>query len=359
MNKYLKKSLAILGLAMSLTTTGCQSNDQSSADYVRQELERQFENERESFQMEKEKLISELDIEKEKVASLNKELHDIKEKYGVRGEADYLKEDLEMLVIQNGSLVEYRFVESDGIHVSENDNLKRIISIFNSVTENEKKYFMESYTYINDDRCESYHDYSYSGEQFYFIPDYNLFYKNFLTSEVIPFPEEYCDQKIYSYDDLVEIEKILNEKKYINFDENERKYNVDNLMLVNLNGRYVFLVAEDIICSINSSPLTMEEWFLYRYCRSVTDSNFAIRYKSKASMDYEWNKDTYTFLFDDISCTTFEKYQEYGDLIEWNYDNIVFEEYVSKYFDSDIVSYEDIKKVESELNYSLNYSLRK
>ena len=356
----MKKRFTVLLLFMSLMVTACQNNEKS-LEQMKQELEKDYENKRKNLQQDKEELMrmvmsleKSLEVEQEKAISLEDELNMLKEKYGIRGENDYSKNDLILLAIQDYGKLTYRFIEYVDSKSIEKEKGKQDIENYNAsegFSLNHYLYFLQNGNVTSRD----YTSFNDGISEYYYIPD-SIDYKIIMEGEDIPFPEEYQNQKIFSYDDLVTMENILNDEEYDIYSAKEKKYLVDDLALVDFNGKLLFFDKENMFIQYNSNPETIKNLYYYEYWIGVTDKNVALKHKGRKNLDPEYGKESYVIEFDDISCTNYKTYRKYMNLIDWKYQNIVIEEDVSKYFSSDTVTDKEIKQVERNLNR--DYSLR-
>ncbi len=360
--KKIKKNLVLLILGLSLMLEACAK--EKSHEAIMKEIEQNYDEKRRILEQEKENLIQtiaalekELEQEKAKANILEEELKEIKEKYGVKGEKDYTKEDLILISDQNGEDITYHFIEYDSQKTYEYENRKIISYKYRTLTNASKTYDLDTYIYENNDRVINYFDYhQYEKNGYYYIPDYNLYFATVIEKEDIPFPKEYENQKIYSYEELVEIENKLNEEEYDIYEEKkDQKYKIENLVLINMNGKFLFLDTKAITIEQNENKEKIDGLYLYEYWVSVTHKNFAIKNKAPKNIGYDKENESYLCEFEKITCTNHEDYVKYMDLIEWSYQNIIIEMNVAKYFNKEEVEYQEISKAEKDLNQKYYY----
>lgn len=354
MKKNIKKVAAVTGMSALLAVQGCGSNYNANLESEKARLESLYKMEKEKLEQEKESLVAlneslsrELEVEQKDKEELEQELSDIKEKYGIPSEKEYLKNNLTLFAIQDDGQVIYRFVQFDRCGNYSTEEYDCDYRSYCSLTHVEEEYKLKSYYYKNSEIL--YDAYEWSSGRNYFLPS--------MTSKItvtvgfdIPFPNGYEDKEIYSYDDLVEIEAIFNAKDYeIQSSPLKSEFNINELSLVHLNGYSMFVDSfyTDEYCPNSESVRDIQ------YLASITNPSISLKFLL--------NKENYRFEFDGFSCLDYNDNFWCWDMIEGDSSKMLIETDVKQYFDVapfEKVSYEDIKEVEARLNQEYKLSLK-
>lgn len=350
--KKIRNIAALTGLSALLAVQGCASSYNSNKESEKAQLESIYEREKEKLEQEKASLVAlneslseELESEQKGKEALEEELHDIKEKYGIPGEKEYAKDDLILFAIPNNDQVEYRFVEHDESGTYKTEEYDCNYKIYRSITHVEKKYRLNSY-YYKDSEME-YDNYERNTDKNYFVPS-TISRITINNDSNIPFPKGYEDKKIYSYEDLVEIETIINSPDYEIQSSNQ--FNIYELSLVNLNSYYMFanrFFTEEYNLSTKNIRRVM-------YLVSITNPSVALKYLQ--------NEETGYYAFYGFSCLNnndqFYLWNMLGEdlsqiMWEETLQRIIVKDDVQEYFNVEPfekISYDDIKAVETQLN---------
>ncbi len=239
--------------------------------------------------------------------------------------------------IQSNGRVFYRFVEFDRFDCNSFEEYEKCCRVYRSITHVEEEYNLESYIYENHEKVNCY---EFNIDRQYFLPS-EVNKITVTNSDNIPFPLGYEDKEIYSYGDLVEIESILNSKDYeIQSSPVKNQFHIYELSLVNLNGYFMF-VDEFFTKEFSHNEKSFHDFV---YLVSITNPSISLKCELKEDTGYQFSEFSCLDSHDDILCY---------DMIEWNTFNMTLEKDVTQYFDImpfEKIIYEDIKRVEAQLN---------
>ena len=262
--KNIKATTALLGLATSLTMSGC-------ANYEYHQLEKQYEELNEDY----EKLRDEYDA--------------LNEVFAVPTVANrYYKKDIKALISNDGKgNLTYHFVKEQTVEAFVIDDINVKATSLQSVTDPSLKYANREFSYEDTEKFAEYPSFrniysiQKSGDDKFigWIPDNDIATYVINNLDNFTFPKKYCERSYFSKEELLEIEEYMN-----NYPLNlpdwfmEKTYKPENLSFVRV-GDTGFIVDRSEVFQLLLSddvknPESQKRWHYYY---SLTNPYRALR----------------------------------------------------------------------------------
>jgi len=341
----LRKALSMLGISISLVSSGCGTNEISDINTDNNyNLELEVENER----------------LKEKILDLEEQLE--------KAETAYKEEDLYIAFVNDGDGVpKYRFVTEDYMDLINKDNYNLYLSKYKYVTDEDKALYSKKWYYRYNKKRLILENMPFTEDVWlnYWIPNYKKF-GNVIRVRDFILPNEYQYKNSYSLDDIKYLENLINEPGYDVWEYlKEVDYDLTKLFVIEIEGKfYVFSDNLSKLVIETNNIENIEDLRMDYYFYNITNPVNAV--KGIGDISYvEYFDDYYgTDKVVDVNRHEFTSLDKNSDWVKYDIlDSIVYKNIYDllpkTYNNKRKVTYDEIVEIENYLNNKNDYTLKK